>query len=84
MKRPPSSGCTSCGNTSAHASWCPEIVADDEIVTATTQEHGPIIARIERPEQICPRCGRPEDSFSCKIRHLALQTGDAKAAKDFG
>lgn len=25
-------------------------------------------------------CGWPEDSFACKIRHLQINTGDAKAA----
>lgn len=28
-------------------------------------------------------CGYPEDSFACKIRHLQMNAGDAKAALDF-
>lgn len=24
-------------------------------------------------------CGYPEDSFACKIRHIQINTGDAKA-----
>lgn len=27
-------------------------------------------------------CGYPEGTFACKIRHVQLNTGDAKAAKD--
>jgi hypothetical protein len=27
-------------------------------------------------------CGWPLDSFACKIRHVQLNTGDAKAARD--
>jgi hypothetical protein len=27
-------------------------------------------------------CGYPEGTFACKIRHLSINTGDAKAAKD--
>lgn len=27
-------------------------------------------------------CGYPEDSFACKIRHIQINTGDAKAHKD--
>lgn len=38
---------------------------------------------VEKPEKICTQCGKPEDTFACKIRHISLQTGDAKAAKDF-
>jgi len=30
----------------------------------------------------CERCGYPADSFACKVRHLAINTGDAKAAND--
>ena len=30
----------------------------------------------------CPKCGYPEDSFACRIRHIHLNTGDAKAARD--
>jgi hypothetical protein len=29
-------------------------------------------------------CGYPVDSFACKIRHLEINTGDAKAGKDVG
>lgn len=38
---------------------------------------------VEQAEKICPRCGRPDGSFACKVRHISLNTGDAKAAKDF-
>lgn len=31
--------------------------------------------------EVCS-CGYPEGSFACKIRHIQLNTGDAKAAKD--
>jgi hypothetical protein len=31
---------------------------------------------------ICPGCGRPADTFACKIRHIQLNTGAAKAARD--
>lgn len=27
-------------------------------------------------------CGYPEGSFACKIRHINMNTGDAKAAND--
>ena len=27
-------------------------------------------------------CGWPEDSFACKIRHLQINTGDAKADRE--
>ena len=27
-------------------------------------------------------CGYPEDSYACKIRHIAMNTGAAKAALD--
>ncbi len=27
-------------------------------------------------------CGWPEDSFACKVRHIHMNTGDAKASKD--
>lgn len=27
-------------------------------------------------------CGFPAGSFACKIRHLQINTGDAKAAQD--
>jgi hypothetical protein len=30
----------------------------------------------------CPDCGKPADSFACKIRHIQLNTGAAKAARD--
>lgn len=33
-------------------------------------------------EQMCT-CGYPDGSFACKIRHITLMTGDAKAARDF-
>ena len=32
-------------------------------------------------EQLCD-CGWPEDSFACKIRHINLNSGAAKAAND--
>lgn len=31
----------------------------------------------------CESCGYPEGSFACKIRHIELNTGSAKAANDF-
>lgn len=30
----------------------------------------------------CPDCGKPVDSFACKIRHIHLNSGAAKAARD--
>lgn len=30
----------------------------------------------------CPDCGYEDGSFACKIRHVHLNTGDAKAARD--
>jgi hypothetical protein len=39
-------------------------------------------ARVEHADHICTVCGRPEESFACKIRHLQLNTGAAKAARD--
>lgn len=30
----------------------------------------------------CPKCGYPEDSFACRIRHIQINTGDAKASRD--
>ena len=29
----------------------------------------------------CEKCGYDEDSFACKIRHLQINTGDAKAGR---
>jgi hypothetical protein len=31
--------------------------------------------------EVCS-CGYPDGSFACKIRHISLNTGDAKAAND--
>lgn len=31
---------------------------------------------------LCPDCGKPEGSFACKVRHLNINTGAAKAARD--
>lgn len=33
-------------------------------------------------ETHCEGCGYPPDSFACKIRHLQINTGAAKAAND--
>jgi hypothetical protein len=30
----------------------------------------------------CPDCGKPADSFACRIRHVQVNTGWAKAAND--
>lgn len=35
-----------------------------------------------RPKACPLGCGYPADSFACKVRHLAINTGDAKAAND--
>jgi hypothetical protein len=32
----------------------------------------------------CEKCGYDEDSFACKIRHLQINTGDAKAGSTAG
>lgn len=32
----------------------------------------------------CPDCSWPEGSFACRIRHINMNTGDAKAARDVG
>lgn len=34
--------------------------------------------------QDCEGCGYEVDSFACKIRHLQINTGCAKAANDDG
>lgn len=34
------------------------------------------------PPPACPKCGKPEGSFACRIRHIHMNTGDAKAARD--
>lgn len=31
---------------------------------------------------LCPKCERAEGSFACRIRHIQMNTGAAKAAKD--
>lgn len=31
---------------------------------------------------LCEDCGKPEGSFACKIRHVQINTGAAKAAND--
>ena len=36
---------------------------------------------VEKPERMCPKCGHLCDTFACKIRHLEMNTGDAKAAQ---
>ena len=30
----------------------------------------------------CERCGYPEDSFACKIRHIAVDASGLKAARE--
>lgn len=35
----------------------------------------------DEPEK-CDRCGYPADSFACRIRHIHMNTGDAKASRD--
>lgn len=30
----------------------------------------------------CMGCGYPVDSFACRIRHIQMNTGEAKAAND--
>lgn len=30
----------------------------------------------------CEGCGYEQDTFACRIRHIHLNTGDAKASKD--
>ena len=30
----------------------------------------------------CEDCGKPKWSFGCKVKHVMLNTGDAKAARD--
>ena len=30
----------------------------------------------------CEGCGYERDSFACRIRHIQINTGDAKAARD--
>jgi hypothetical protein len=32
----------------------------------------------------CERCGYPEDSFACKIRHVAVDVSALKAAREQG
>lgn len=32
-------------------------------------------------EATCEKCGKPADSFACKIRHLQINSGDAKASR---
>ena len=32
--------------------------------------------------ELCPDCGKPAGTFACRIRHVHLNTGDAKAARD--
>ena len=34
---------------------------------------------VEKP--LCT-CGYPDGSFACRIRHIQINTGDAKAARD--
>lgn len=33
-------------------------------------------------EHDCPECGYPEGTFACRIRHIQINTGAAKAAND--
>jgi hypothetical protein len=33
-------------------------------------------------DETCEDCGKPEGSYACKIRHINLNTGWAKAAND--
>jgi hypothetical protein len=30
----------------------------------------------------CPDCGKPADSFACKVRHININSGWAKSAND--
>lgn len=34
------------------------------------------------PVELCEECGYPPESFACRIRHIQINTGAAKAAKD--
>lgn len=36
----------------------------------------------ELPAEPVHSCGYPEDSFACRIRHIQMNTGAAKAAND--
>lgn len=35
-------------------------------------------------EKLCEDCGKVDGSFACKIRHVQINSGSAKAAKDSG
>ena len=42
----------------------------------------PIYVDMPDPDDLCEVCGREKDSFACKIRHVQVNTGWAKAAND--
>ena len=51
-----------------------------ELVRLTLGGRGP-----DRPELsalFCAGCGKEAGSYACKIRHVYLNTGDAKASRD--
>lgn len=45
-------------------------------VHISDHDHGEDIVEIDE------MCGYPAGSFACRIRHIHLNTGDAKAARD--
>lgn len=40
------------------------------------------IVPVKPIERTCPRCGRVEGTFACRIKHQHLNTGWAKSAND--
>lgn len=36
----------------------------------------------EKNDNTCEKCGYPDGSFACKIRHVQINSGAAKAAND--
>ena len=50
-----------------------------EDLTTADEEHLKSLGFVKR--ELCT-CGYPDGSFACRIRHIQINTGDAKAARD--
>lgn len=59
-----------------------ERISVAELRRQIAEEEGYAEIRRQLDAEACPDCGRPEGSFACRIRHIHMNTGDAKASRD--
>lgn len=55
----------------SHSTRCQAVAAIARITPAEVHNHGGVPDCPPEPV-LCPRCGKPEDSFACKIRHVNI------------